>query len=140
MGGTKLKNIFILDTCAWLWLSIGSGRITAKIEKKLKKGPWLLPTICVWEMATLVKKGRIELDRPLKRWIAENLSGSSNLRLTPLKPEIAIISTQLDKCKSNDPADRIILVTAIEEKGILVTADSHLIKFCKKEGIPILEL
>ncbi|MEN8130091.1 MAG: PIN domain-containing protein [Pseudomonadota bacterium] len=47
------------------------------------------------------------------------------LEVLPITPEIAVIS-QSDIFPHKDPADRLIVATAIHHKAPLITADQHL--------------
>jgi PIN domain nuclease of toxin-antitoxin system len=45
------------------------------------------------------------------------------LRIVPLTPSIAYKSTTLKESPFTDPADQIIIATAIEEDAVLITKD-----------------
>ncbi len=73
----------------------------------------------------LAAQGRIEFDRDLLLWIRQALA-LPRLSLLPLSPEIAVASAQLGHDFVGDPADRIIVATALQHKARLVTKDRRL--------------
>ena len=129
----------LLDTCAWLWLSEGNSCISKKVIKALPE-IWLLSAISVWEVAVLVHKNRIALDRPLRNWVHTNLLEAPHIHLIPLEPDIAITSTQLANCSLKDPADRIVIATAIEYKVPILTGDNQIIDYAKKQYISFIKV
>lgn len=75
----------------------------------------------------LTQKGRIQLNIPLEQWVRRALIEVSYLNLCHLIPEIAILSAVLPNYGHLDPADRIIIATAMHHKAILVTGDLKII-------------
>jgi PIN domain nuclease of toxin-antitoxin system len=73
----------------------------------------------------LVSKRRLVFDRDVLEWIRDALA-EPKIRLLPLTPEVAVTSTAL--ALHGDPADRIIVATALEQGAELVTADAALQK------------
>jgi len=76
-------------------------------------------------VATLVAKHRIKLDRPVEHWfdIALVLPG---IQLAALEPAVAVRSTKLPGAFHPDPADRIIVATALEHSAPIVTPDERI--------------
>lgn len=140
MGSQPVKKLFVLDTCAWLWIANGDARITANIQAILSEADWLVSAISVWEVAMLEAKRRIELNYSIERWIDEALIKVPGITLAPLSPEIAITSCNLKNYPHSDPADRIIIATAIYHQAAIVTADRKIIDYCRASCIPILEI
>jgi PIN domain nuclease of toxin-antitoxin system len=81
--------------------------------------------ISVWEVAMLVAKRRIQLDRPVEIWVDLALA-LPGIQLAGLEPAIAVRSTKLPGEFHPDPADRIIVATALENAATLVTPDERL--------------
>lgn len=77
-----------------------------------------------WELAALAARGRIELDRDAVRWMDESLE-RERIELLPLTPAVAVASTQLGALPG-DPADRLIVATALTHGATLVTRDERL--------------
>jgi len=49
------------------------------------------------------------------------------VRLLPITPQVAVRSTHLGEASPADPADRLIIATAREEKIPVVTRDSEIV-------------
>jgi PIN domain nuclease of toxin-antitoxin system len=73
----------------------------------------------------LVEKSRLELDREVGLWMRQALA-APRIRLAPLSVEIAVRSTALGGGFHGDPADRLIVATALESGSALVTKDEKL--------------
>jgi len=73
----------------------------------------------------LVAKRRIQLDRPVERWVGVALA-LPGIQLAPLDPAIAVRSTKLPGEFHPDPADRIIVATALENAVPIVTPDDRI--------------
>ncbi len=74
----------------------------------------------------LVAKGRLTLDRDPLTWINSELAYPS-VQLLPITPEIAVRAYQLPDTFQPDPADRLIVATAIENDCGLATSDGRII-------------
>jgi PIN domain nuclease of toxin-antitoxin system len=73
----------------------------------------------------LVAKSRLEIDRDVGLWMRQALA-APGIRLAPLSAEIAVRSTTLGREFHGDPADRLIVATALELNAALVTKDARL--------------
>ncbi len=76
----------------------------------------------------LVARGRLELTMPVRDWIAISESFSS-LHFVPVTNNIAIKSAQLPGEIHGDPADRIIVATALSMGSVLVTKDEKILNY-----------
>lgn len=79
----------------------------------------------VLEIATLVRRGRLELSLPLAQWITD-LRALPELRIEPVSADIALLAGSFSAEDPRDPADRMIAATAWSEGCPLVTADAAL--------------
>lgn len=73
----------------------------------------------------LAHKQRIELDAPILPWITEAMERSGTAILD-LSLEIAVLAGTLQSDRVRDPADRIILATAMHHGLPLVTKDGQI--------------
>lgn len=76
----------------------------------------------------LVEHERLRLDRDLMDWIYQALA-LPRVVLLPLSPEVTVKSTQLGPGFPGDPADRLIVATAILESAKLVTRDKRIRRY-----------
>ena len=121
--------MIVLDTHAWLWWVNQPSRL-GKAARTLLKGARSVgvPAICCLEVATLVRRGRISLDRPVLEWLAAALD-QPGVALIPITPAVATTAADLPATFPGDPADRLITATAILESAALVTRDERLRSF-----------
>ncbi len=120
--------MIIADTHAWVWWTSVPRLLSKKATEAFGASPEIgVASISCWEIATLVQKGRIELDRDPLTWIKQALA-QPKVRLLNLTPEIAVTSSELATELPGDPADRIIAATASIHRAALVTKDMRLRK------------
>jgi PIN domain nuclease of toxin-antitoxin system len=126
----------LLDTHVWIWLMEGSLELGHKQQKTINEAAQLgvvgIAAISVWEVAMLVEKKRIKLEKPLLAWVQEALA-LPGVELKPLTPEIAVESSQLPDGFHGDPADRLIVATARMHQLTLLTHDQKILDYAKKE-------
>jgi len=118
--------VIVLDTATWIWRASDPKRLSAKARRAIDEAEHaLVSAISVWEVAMLVAKRRIHLDRPVEQWIDLALA-LPGIQLAPLEPSVAIRSTQLPGEFHPDPADRIIVATALENGCPILTPDERI--------------
>lgn len=119
--------MIVLDTHIFLWMNIQQERLPAQIANAIQNETDLgLAAISLWEMAMLIQYGRVTIpDNSLTEWFAVVLN-APKLRVLPLSPEIAARSGALEM--HGDPADRLIVATAVEYNCRLATVDDRLLK------------
>ncbi len=123
--------MLLLDTHAVLWLDSGapmSDASRAAIEAAARRGEVLVSPVSAWEIGLLAAKGRIALDLEPRRWFARFL-GLPGVRLVPLTPDAAILSSFLPGGLHNDPADRLLVATAVVLAATLVTRDARILAY-----------
>jgi PIN domain nuclease of toxin-antitoxin system len=124
--------LIVLDThvLVW-WLTQAPGLSTAAkraIGKNATTGEIVASTISVLEIATAVRRGRLQFNVPVDQWLADARS-IPELRLEPVSAEIAALAGSFLDPMHGDPADRIIAATATVMGASLVTADDRLRSF-----------
>jgi len=121
--------VIVLDTHILVWWVSGSGRLSVRarraIEQGLRRSPAIVSTISLLEIATAVRRCRLELALPLDQWMAD-LRALPELQFQPVSFEIAALAGSFDEATPGDPADRIIVATALTSRAKLVTADERL--------------
>lgn len=123
------EPLIVLDTHALLWWVSGSKRLSANARRAIRaataRAPAAVSTISVLEIATAVRRGRLELAAPLESWLVD-LRLLPELRFEAVSVEIAGRAGTFDDSIPRDPADRIIVATAMALHARLVTADESL--------------
>ena len=118
--------MIVLDTAAWIWRASDPKRLTTRARRAIDEAERVLVSaISVWEVAMLVAKRRIQLDRPVEQWVDIALA-LPRIQLALLEPAIAVRSTKLPGNFHPDPADRIIVATALERAVPIVTPDERI--------------
>jgi len=115
----------VFDTHAWVWASAGDQRARAAASFR---GQTILSAISLWEISMLESKGRLELLPDLDTWIEKNLAPP--VELAQLSPAICTASVRL-RDFHGDPANRLIVATAIVLGVPLVTADKSILDWNK---------
>ncbi|WP_437780793.1 type II toxin-antitoxin system VapC family toxin [Sorangium sp. So ce1097] len=116
--------MIVLDTHAWFWLVASPDRLSEQAAIAIDGADSLgVSAMSCWEIAMLAEKGRIELDRPAHRWLEDALASSAT-RLLPIEPPVAALAARLPL--HGDPADRLIVATAITASAALVTKDQQI--------------
>jgi len=137
----KLHKI-LLDTHVWIWLMMGDERLSKpfikSIEQASAREEVFVSAISIWEIGMLVERGRITLEMDCLDWVKQALD-SPGISLIPITPEIAIQSSRLPDNSHGDPADRLIMATAFENKAILVTHDQKIIMYGKGQFIDVFD-
>jgi PIN domain nuclease of toxin-antitoxin system len=123
--------MIVLDTHVVVWWVSGAARISSRaaraIRAALRAGPVVASTISIFEIANAARRGRLSLNQPLDDWL-EALCTLPELRFEPLGVDIAKRAGGLGEAIPCDPADRIIVATAMTLGAKLVTADERLAK------------
>jgi PIN domain nuclease of toxin-antitoxin system len=120
----------VLDTNALIWTlddqrELGR-RCREEIERALRESQLMTSAVSFWEVAMLVAKKRLTLDRPVPRWRLDALRvGIAEIQIDG---ELAVDSVGLTGLH-NDPMDRFIVATAIKTKATLITSDRALLSW-----------
>ncbi len=121
--------VIVLDTHALVWWAAAATRLSVRarraIQAAARQGAVVASAISIFEIATAVRRGRLGLAVPLEQWLAD-LRLLPELRIEPMSAEIAHLAGSFDELLPGDPADRIIVATAIQLRSRLVTADDRL--------------
>lgn len=130
-----MSDACVLDTYPWLHLVEQTGNIPRRAQRVIERGMALhVPTICMWEVAMLLARGRIAFrdDRmTCERWL--RAAGAAPYEMTPLTPAIAACCIDLDtEGFHGDPADRIAYATARVLDVPLITGDEKVHAFEKR--------
>lgn len=133
-----MTEALLLDTHIALWLDGGDERMRpstrALIDDCWRNGGTIfLSSVTAWEIALLVDTGRIKLDVPVDAWVQRFLD-RPGIEGVPLAHRAAARSYQLQHLEHRDPADRLLIATAMELGCPLVTYDERITQFGKKRG------
>ena len=121
--------MIVLDTHAWIWWVASPDEVSRaareEIDRATEREEILISSISCWEIALLVRKGRLELTMPVEDWIARS-EALPFVQFVPLDNRIALRSNHLPGEIHDDPADRIIIATALTLGVPLVSKDTRI--------------
>lgn len=119
----------LLDTHAWVWLVAEPKRLSTRarrhIDTEMHSGALLVSSMSVWEVAMLNERGRLALTIGVEDWVA-HCEALPFLSFVPVSNRIALESVRLTEFPSLDPANRIMVATALGVGATLVTADRRI--------------
>lgn len=120
----------LFDTHVLIWHYLGSDKLGKKSQKRIEtafqNGVACIPAISFWEIAMLEKRGALKLNIPASSLRKKLI----NLGINEIffDGEIGILATEISDFHK-DPADRIIMATAIKNSLELITADTQILKW-----------
>ena len=118
----------LLDTCALIWLGFNSEELTPKMREAIETASVLyVSPVSLWEIALKHKKGKLTLKTSPREWYSR-VQREYGIMFLPLTPGSAFRSVELPDIH-NDPADRFIIATALENDLPVVTSDDKFEKY-----------
>jgi len=120
--------VILVDTHVVVWLAFDQDQISTKgrtaIDNARRNGDGLaIADITLLELATLVSRGRIQLDISLESFLQEV---EARFVVLPISGRACVRAIGLPAAYPKDPADRIIGATALVEGLSLLTADREI--------------
>lgn len=122
--------MIVLDTHAWIfWINDNLDQFSENGLQLLESTDTLgVSVISCWEVAMLVAKNRLHFAVSIETWIHKSLR-YPGVKLLPLDPDIAILSTRLPGDFHGDPADRMIVATCMQHQSPLLSKDNRIQKW-----------
>ena len=121
--------MIVVDTCVLIWDALEPKKLSRKalnaINHASQHDGLMISEISVWEMAMILKLGRIKVDCSFRE-LMDLILASRPYHLKGISPEIADLAVFGLSSINKDPADRLIAATALSEKIPLITSDTHL--------------
>ena len=121
--------MILLDTHVWLWWLLEEGNLSKEervtLDGKAANGEVIISAASVWEAELLHRKGRIKLSPDFETWI-KIATKPEVCKVVPITEEIILAQAKLPENFSEDPADRLIVATALNFGYPLATKDERL--------------
>jgi PIN domain nuclease of toxin-antitoxin system len=118
--------VIVLDTHTWLWYATESEKLSKQAKARIKRAQALgVHPISCWEIAMLSNAGELKLTMDITQWVGHALE-RPKVELLPFTPAAAIRAAGLGGSFPGDPADRIIVGTALEMGAPLLTKDQRI--------------
>ena len=133
-GSARRKRGTLLDTHVWIWLVADErARANAAAWKEIDAASLThslgVSEISFWEIAVKATSGRLELSKDVVVWLREAAT-TPGLGVIQVDRETLVSSALLELHR--DPADRILVATAIRYGIRLATADDALISYAQR--------
>lgn len=120
--------MIVVDTQAWVWWVTGHERLSRPARAALDVAEAVgVCSISIMELANTVRRGRLTLDRELPVWIRQ-ATQRQRVAVLQLSSEVALRAGALE-WGHGDPADRIVVATALQTQSPVVTSDRHIREF-----------
>ncbi len=122
--------MIVLDTHALVWWVSEPARLGARARRAINaavdaREPIAVSSISAWEISVLASVGRLKLRMDVAAWLAQ-VESLPFFNFVPVDNRIAVRSANLEGFPHRDPADRIIVATALSFGATLVTADERI--------------
>ena len=118
------RDVYLLDTHAllfWNTKTAVSDEFIKFFDKQEQQGNIIVSSISFWEIALLVKKGRIAIS-DTQSWKSEILDNTSVRLIDPTTSEM--IDSTLLPDYHKDPFDRLLISQALHHDALFVTKDA----------------
>lgn len=121
--------MILLDTHVWIWWLLGEGPLLEEERETLNehaaKNEIAISAASIWEAERLYRKGVIHLEPDFKTWV--NLATQQGVcTVIPINKEVILAQQRLPENFPDDPADQLIVATALLKKFPLATKDRTL--------------
>ena len=118
----------LLDTCALLWLGMGGGELSPSVRRKISTADSLyFSSISAWELSRLQREGKVVIPASPETFL-EDLCREYGIDEIPLTRKILFRTAQLPM-HHRDPADRMIIATALENNLTIVSGDEKFVQY-----------
>ncbi len=118
--------MIVLDTHAWVWFVDDPRQLSEPAHKATEAaraaGSIVISSISSWEVAMLAASGRLKLTIDVRDWIAK-CEALPFFSFVPVDNTIFVRSVLLPGPLHADPADRVIMATALIRDIPIVTKD-----------------
>ncbi|MFA6291579.1 MAG: type II toxin-antitoxin system VapC family toxin [Victivallales bacterium] len=120
----------LLDTHVLIWAVEKPEELGKNSKSLLEDGEneIFISPISTLEIAQLISSGRIELNQTLNSWIKKALK-NLKAETVPFTHETPETAYRMQEPFHKDPADRILVATAVLENLHLMTADERILNY-----------
>jgi PIN domain nuclease of toxin-antitoxin system len=116
--------VIVLDTHVLLWWALDPKQLSAsavKILAEMEQNGGFASSISIWEIGIKIKRGQLDLGITLDEFV-HRVERTAVVEWVPVDTAIWLRSLALDWAH-RDPADRVIVATALAKHTPLLTRD-----------------
>ncbi|MFU8781248.1 MAG: type II toxin-antitoxin system VapC family toxin [Kiritimatiellia bacterium] len=120
----------LIDTHVWFWALESPDQLGPVCRAILESPENTLraSTVSIVEFGQLQTAGRIAFKGTLESWVRRG-ADALQLQIVPLSQPAALLAYNLPGDFHKDPADRMLVATAIEDGLTLITADDRILAY-----------
>ncbi len=137
-----MTDKIILDTHILIWSLLTPDNLSEPIKQIISKSQdnnnLFISSISLWEIAMLIERKRINLYERTSNFL-NSIANIDGLNLIQINANIATESVALPGNFNSDPADCIIIASAREIAGTLITRDNKIIEWAQQGFIKLLK-
>ena len=130
--------MIVLDTHVWVWFVSKPERLSKAAKRAIDaiigQERLFISSISAWEIALLAAKKRLKLTMDVTDWIAKS-ERLPFFQFMPVDNSVAVKSVNLPQPFHQDPADRIIIATAMSLGAAVVTKDEKILNYSHVKSI-----
>ena len=122
--------MIVLDTHALLWWALDPDRLSATAAARLhemERVGGYASSISIWELGVKIQRGKLDLGISIGE-LVRRIATTGAIQLLAVDTATWLRSVEL-AWDHRDPADRVIVATALLQKVPLLTADSEIHRF-----------
>lgn len=131
--------MILLDTCAAIWVADGATDIDpavrATVENASREARLAISAITAWEIATLARRERLRVIGAVDEYV-RRLFALPGVIEVPVDRRIAARAGALSEFHG-DPADRIVVATALALKAAVCTRDRKIVGYATMPDSPL---
>jgi PIN domain nuclease of toxin-antitoxin system len=123
-------TLILLDTHALLWWALDPAQLSAEaagVVAEMEERGGFASAISIWELGVKVQRGKLELGLSIDEF-ARRVERSAIVELVPVDTTIWLRSLALP-WEHRDPADRVIIASALLKGVPLLTRDAIMHEF-----------
>lgn len=116
--------MIIVDTHVLIWWIGAPGLLSERARTAIQLETIGVAAMTCWEIAFLAHRKRIAIDDDVSQWL-EAVFALPRVELLPMTIDIAVAAATMP-IPLRDPADRMIMATALHHNAPLVTKDERI--------------
>ncbi len=119
-----VRDVIVLDTHALLWWTLAPEKLSssaAEVCERMERDGGFASSISMWELGVKIRNGKLDLGFPFEEFVGRVEEGGV-VELLPVDTSIWVRTATLD-WEHRDPADRVIVATALQLRLPILTKD-----------------
>lgn len=121
--------MILLDTHVWLWWLLEEGDLDESersiLDEQAMNGEIVISAATLWETEMLERSGQVQLEPDFETWVTR-ATDEQICKVIPIDEKVVKAMRKLPENFPDDPADRIIVATALLYDIPLATKDEVL--------------